>query len=475
MNDSISILDAGADPSGIKPSTEIIQSCIDSAGKTGQTVVFPEGRYLSGGLILRSGITLHFLRGSELAGIPDVNAYPQKTVWQKNGSRLPHRALLLGENLENVTLLGPGTINGQGELFSGTGETDSKFLRPMVLNIRNSRRVRVENLHLKNSAIWMQSYELCQDLQIRGLHVDNVCSHCNDGMDIVSCKDVTITDCRLIADDDGLCFKTFEDEACERIVVDNCSISSHCNAIKIGTESRGDFRNISVSNCAVTPPENPHVFWGHKDGQSGILISSMDGAHVSDIRFKNISIEGTRAPIYVRLGNRGRILGNSQRAKSPGSIRGIRFHDIRVRNGGSMGLEFTAVPGTRIEDIELSDFDFEFVGGGPAEPAWAAPYPVPEVSPAEYPNPGIHGFPPSWGLFARRIDGLRLSRGNFNYGTLEERPPIVADEVDDLHLEAVTFPHEIKVPVVHVPQGINRPVPVFSPSINPRLLARYQR
>lgn len=467
----LSVAEAGADRTGERVATEVIQGCIDRAAESGEVVVFPKGRYLSGGLELRSGVTMEFLAGSELAGVPEEEAYPRKTVWKAEGKSLPHCALLLGEDVEDVTLRGAGTLNGQGGLFPGGAERKSQ--RPMVLNFRNSRRIRVEGLRLKDSGMWMQSYERCEGVWLRGLEVDNVSSHCNDGLDIVSCRDVVISDCRIAADDDGICFKTLEDVPCEHVVVSNCLISSHCNGIKFGTESNGDMRDVSVSNCVIFPhAAGRKVYWGVEEGCGGIVIGSVDGAVVENISFSNIAIRGTRCPVFMRLGNRGKVRGGGRR-KGPGAIRNIRFHGISVTGGGDHGLEATAIPGTEIENVTVSDFDFEFVGGGPKERAWAAPLPVPEVDPAAYPDSGLHGVPPSWGLFARRVRGLHLRNGVFRHAGVESRPAVVADGVHGLELTHVKFPDDEGNPVREITQGEGRPKAVYGPEMNPRLAARY--
>lgn len=54
----ISIQEHGANPNGTTLSTPAIQAAIDAAGKGGGTVYVPPGRYLTGMLTLRSGVTL---------------------------------------------------------------------------------------------------------------------------------------------------------------------------------------------------------------------------------------------------------------------------------------------------------------------------------------------------------------------------------------------------------------------------------
>lgn len=64
MSVYLSVAEAGADRTGERVATEVIQGCIDRAAESGEEEVFPKGRYLSGGLYLRNGVFRHARGGS---------------------------------------------------------------------------------------------------------------------------------------------------------------------------------------------------------------------------------------------------------------------------------------------------------------------------------------------------------------------------------------------------------------------------
>src|SRR5437588_3453590 len=84
--------------------------------------------------------------------------------------------------------------------------------------------------------------------------------------------------------------------------------------IKIGTESEGDFRNLTISNV---------VF----DRSRGLALESVDGAHIEDIAISNITMrEVSNAPIFIRLGNRMR----APEGTPVGSVRRVNISNVGV-------------------------------------------------------------------------------------------------------------------------------------------------
>src|SRR4051794_21519518 len=102
--------------------------------------------------------------------------------------------------------------------------------------------------------------------------------------------------------------------------VTNCTIRSSCSNVKIGTETSGDVRDVAVSNRTMVgrvgdPPA---------DENSGIAIESVDGAVVEGVVVDNLMMHDVAAPIFVRLGNRGRGLDPAV----SGTIRGVRISNV---------------------------------------------------------------------------------------------------------------------------------------------------
>ena len=65
------------------------------------------------------------------------------------------------------------------------------------------------------------------------------------------------------------------------LTVTNSVFGSGCNGLNFGSETVGDFTDVLWENITVT-----HA------GKAGIGIVTMDGAHISNVVYRNISIQG---------------------------------------------------------------------------------------------------------------------------------------------------------------------------------------
>jgi polygalacturonase len=77
---------------------------------------------------------------------------------------------------------------------------------------------------------------------------------------------------------------------CRDIVASGCKLSTKCNAIKLGTESLGDFAQISVSHCQI-----------RDTGMAGIALDCVDGAHLHDVSVADITMDGVAVPVSILL------------------------------------------------------------------------------------------------------------------------------------------------------------------------------
>ncbi len=259
---SWNVVDFGAVGDGVKTNTVSIQRAIDSAAVRGDTVWIPKGIFVSGTLFLRSGITLYISEGATLKGSPKFEDYPVNAVQYKNafthspnGTLFTSRAFLFAEDVHDIALAGKGNINGSGDAadfnLGNDSENPKSKLRPCMLLFIHCQNIRVYDLHLSNSAYWLQNYIGCNNLHLRGLSIYNHTNFNQDGIDI-DAQNVLVEDCNIDADDDGICFKSHERKnIVENVIVRNCTIGSNCNAIKFGTVSMGGFKNVDISNCIV--------------------------------------------------------------------------------------------------------------------------------------------------------------------------------------------------------------------------------
>ena len=426
----------GAKGDGRTLDTRAIQKAVDRCSQSGGTVLLPAGTYLSGTIRLKSKVTLHIGEGATLLGSAALSDYPEiiGSGASYNDIFLRH-SLLFAENEHDIAIIGPGTIDGQGGQFPVVNaEKPHRYKnRPYILRMIGCKNVRVEQIRMQNSAMWMQHYLGCENLTLRGLNVYNHCNRNNDMVDVDGCRNVLISDCIADTDDDAITLKSTSALACENIAIQNCTVSSHCNAVKCGTESIGGFKNIVISNIVITPSRHAKKIYGDYAGLGGIVLTLVDGGSLSGITIANVRIVGTRVPIFIRLGDRGRTVRPDMPKAATGTCEDIAISHVLATGAGPIGCSITGLPGHMVKNIRLSDIRIQFAGGAvSADSIWQV-----EEKPEEYPESTLFGTLPSYGLFCRHVQGLSLHGIHFDLVEPDARPALIADDVVDLSLDAV--------------------------------------
>jgi polygalacturonase len=251
--------DLGARGDGRTLNTRALQFAIDRAFQAGGGVVsLPPGIFLSGGLTLRSRVTLHLEAGAELRGSTDANDYEYHPGPQVEGDA-NGRHLIFAQDAEDVAITGLGTIDGNGAAFwrrKGRPAPRPEDLwgdviawdyepatprRPSpMLEFARCRNVRIEGVTLTNAPGWTLRPIACESVVIRGIHVRNpIYAPNTDGMDITACRNVFVCDCDIATGDDAICIKSENPYGellpTKNITVTNCVLSTCCNGFKVGT------------------------------------------------------------------------------------------------------------------------------------------------------------------------------------------------------------------------------------------------
>lgn len=421
----------GAVGDGITLNTHAIQDAIDACALAGGgRVVIDSGRYLSGTLVMKSHVELHIRAGAVLLGSTDPEHYPEmSTPYRFYGDEWVRQSLIFGYDLENIALSGEGIIDGQGAAFQVyTKKKPERYRkRPYLIRFTLCRGVRVSDLSLRNSAMWMQHYLACDDVSITGIHVFNHCNKNNDMIDIDGCHRVVIRDCTGDTDDDALTLKSTSPRACEDIRISDCVLSSHCNAIKMGTESSGGFKNIRITNCVIKPSSVREVIYGLPDGISGISLEVVDGGLMEDIHISDVEMDGPEVPLFIRLGNRARPHVSGMDPPPVGRLGKVKISKIRASNAGTTGCSITGIPGHRAGEILLKNLDLEFRGG---VEAGSFNDTVPELE-ALYPEATMFGTLPASVLYLRHLEQIRISGVKAAFTRSDGRSHIVAEDVRD--------------------------------------------
>ena len=443
----------GAVGDGTTLDTDAINKAIATANAGGGgTVRFSPGTYLSASIHLKSNITLDIGRGAVLLAASQTVApfdAPEPNPagrYQDFGHSHWHNSLIWGDGLENISIKGEGLIYGKG---LDCGRDDAGKFRDPPKNAGN-KAIALKNCHnvtLRDFSILHGGHFGILATGADNMTIDNLKIDTNrDGMDIDCCHNVRITQCSVNSPwDDGICPKSTDAlgavRALDDLTIDNCFVTgglvegtlidgtfkrapakyaSRNGRIKLGTESDGDFKNITISNC---------VF----DDSGGLALESVDGGIIENVTITNIAMRDIcNSPIFIRLGSRLRGPGNPV----VGAIRRVNISNIVVSGADQrLGSIITGVPGHPVEDIHISNMQISQAGGGTKQEAGARP---PEKE-ADYPDPGMFGAMPSYGFYIRHATGIELTNVQVLTQKPDARPAFVLDDVNGADFQHVKW------------------------------------
>ena len=330
--------------------TAAIQGAIDTASIHGGRVTLEAGEHLTGGLMLRSNVELHLAEGATLKPVADYEAYADNVV--SVIAEESNRAIICAQNASNIAITGKGRILAPGADYI-VGEdksvgtfTPAKF-RPRVLVFENCTGVRLDGITVEDSPMWTLHLVACTDVTVVDVRVINNERLPNtDGLVIDSCSDVLVERVSIATADDGVCLKTSRQGdtigTCRNITVRHCDVASQSCALKLGTESFGDFENIVFEDCSVLRSNR------------GLGLFSRDGGTMSNLRFSRIALEcHETADGFWGSGEAITITLDDRRASRPaGAIRNVVFEDITGNMEGAVNIVSTGK--ADISDIRLT-------------------------------------------------------------------------------------------------------------------------
>ncbi len=448
----------GATGDGTTLDSPAIDRAIAAAGAAGGgTVLVPAGTYLCGSIHLQSHLHLLLDAGAVIQGAPqEMNAYDETESWpadnpyQDGGHCYFHNSLIWGENLVDVSITGPGTINGGG-LVRDDSILDKMCGYASWGKNKDAAPPTYPPVRLGNKAI---ALKLCRGVTIRDLTIahgghfgilatgcdnatfDNLTLDTNrDGIDIDCCRNVTVSNCRVNApNDDAICPKSSyalgRNVVTENVTITNCQVSGfvegsvidgtmrrpagmHNGRIKFGTESSGGLRNCVISNCTFR-------------NSTGLALEEVDGGVMEDISVNNITmVDACNYAIYVVTGERNR--GGD--VQHPSVCRNITISNVIADGvGRKNGIQITGIPGHPVENVRLENIRLISEGGGTAADAAR---PAPELG-TGYPEPRAV---PVYGLFVRHAKDLELANITTTFTAADARPAAAFADVDGLEID----------------------------------------
>jgi polygalacturonase len=402
--------------------TEALQKAIDDCSRQGGgRVVVPSGMFKTGSIELRSNVELHLEQGATLYGSTHISDYrPMKSDYVSLRTQTTTVQLIYADSVENVIISGTGTIDGRGAAFPKLSWNDEGITRPHLIRFIQSQDIVIKDVTLRNSGCWMQHYLACDNLIIDGIRVFNRNNYNNDALDLDGCHNVIVRGMVADSDDDGITLKSTSPRLCENVQISDCVVSSHCNAIKLGTESNGGYRNICIRGIVVKPSEDQTTkFFGNDRGTSVLSLEVVDGGVLENVMVSNIVAEGTEVPIFIRLGNRARGYYDGQVIGEVGTLRDVIISDFIVKDAGSIGSSITGLPGHFVENVTLKNVQIEHRGGQKG-----VDIPDDEKE-KEYPEGTMWGVLPAQGFFVRHARNIDFQQVTITAKDPDERPEYV--------------------------------------------------
>lgn len=439
-----SIRDFGAKGDGATLDTAAVQAAIDACHKDqGGTVLVPAGVFVIGTIELKSNVRLFLAAAGKLLGSTDGKQYhAAEAIPLKGDSTLEdgNVGLIFAVKAENISIEGPGTIDGQGAQFHSpergvlppAGISGSH--RPYHVLLYQCKNVTLRDIFLNDSAYHSVRVIQSTFVKIDGIRIYNRVNGNNDGFHFISCQYVAVNNCTVQSQDDACALFG----SCKYVTISNSSFSTRWSVFRFGG---GQAENIAVSNCLI------YQAYG-----CPIKIQGGPNSRFENLSFSDLVMDRVTGPISIGVGGRrqqGPEIEGQTGAPQPSSgepagiarnisFRGIRatvvngeqLPDLPIASGFRPGemkscIDLNAIGEGVLENISFNDLEMTFPGGGTAEEA--ALRDVPKVA-GEYFEIGVL---PSYALYARNVRGLSLSNVRVGVSAPDLRPAIVFDHVQD--------------------------------------------
>jgi polygalacturonase len=390
---------------------QAIEACATAGG--GQ-VLFQPGRYLSGTVHLRSHVTLLLEAGATLVGTTNLNQYQHPTPpafmpeakWGKW-----HRALILGDSLEDVTVAGQGVIDGN-KVFDPTGE--ERMRGPHTIVLVNCHKVAFRDISIVDSANYAIFFQISDQVEIRNVRItggwDGV--HFRGAPDR-PCRDVSIIGCQLFTGDDAIAGRYWDNT-----LITGCALNSSCNGLRL----IGPARHLIIHNCLFYGPGlHPHRTSGRSNMLAGLCLQpgawDRTKGNLDDVLISDVTMHNVTAPFHFTL----------KPGNTAGRITVNRVTATGVYRTASSVESWAEGPFT---NVVFRDINIEFEGGGTLE---KASMPIKA--------PGVDARPlPAWGFYARNVKNLTFDNVRLRCLKDDLRPVFIGVGVERLMLDSLKFP-----------------------------------
>jgi polygalacturonase len=351
----------GAKGDGTTKDTVAIQAAIeDCAAKGGGTVKVGGGTFVSGPILLKTGITFEIAKGAVLLGSPDRSDYPmvrfarQQTV----------QPFVSAVDQEHVAITGEGTIDGNGKIWwdyikgvKDAGVLGNDHPRPMGVVFDHSRHVRMEGVTVQNAGFWQIVPYYADDVVLRNIRILAPHSPNTDAIDPFSSSNVVIDHVYSSVGDDNIAIKSGAinspgpDAPSKNITITDCTFENG-HGLSIGSEIAGGAQNIHAERIHFKGTDNGIRIKANRDR----------GNDVSNISFKDITMDGVKVSVLISE-YYPKALPEGEVAAEPVQRLTPHFHDITIENLKSTNSDWAGViiglPEAPVKNVMMKNVNIE--------------------------------------------------------------------------------------------------------------------
>ncbi|WP_427924175.1 pectinesterase family protein [Streptomyces sp. cg40] len=336
----------GAKADGTTKDTVALQKAINACAGKG-TVELTAGKYVSGALTLAADMTLQLDAGATLLASQNAADYPL------SGGKLT--PLLGGSGVNNLTITGAGTIDGQGAPWwtrtnqeKAAGKTLSS--RPGLVSLSNASNVKITGITLKNAPNVNITVKKVTESAVDGITVQAPANAPNtDGIDVWSSSGVAVTNSTIDTGDDDIAINSSaEGGPSHDISLSGCTIL-HGHGLSIGSYTAGGIYDIDIHDNTL------------KGTTAGVRIKSARGraGEIHAVTYKNLKMTDVTTPIQI-TGYYPSIPADGDAAQ-PVTSTTPNYHDITLADitatGATTAGQIVGVPERPITGLTLTSVD----------------------------------------------------------------------------------------------------------------------
>ena len=369
-------------------STRAIQKAIDRMSlKGGGTVIIPDGEWLSGRIILKTGVRLHLSDGAVLKFSGDIKDYQPAVPTRNEGyDVMSLGAMIYANGAENIGVTGRGHIVGPStdcEMYQKNrnylvveeciditkpvaerlcdGQEGRPVLLPMMLAPVNSKNILIEGVTIDQGLFWNIVPQYCDNVIIRGVTVNSAGHGRTDGIDIESTTNALIEYCSLDCGDDCYTIKSGRGEdgvktgrPSVNVVIRHSIALRGGGGLVLGSETAANMWNIYMHDCVMDGTQQAFRFKSRRPRGGGGHGIWVERVYARNITYNAFAVDMLGSKKWVgELANR--YPAREINELTP-EFKNIHIKDITI-DGCARFIDVKALPERPLTNVVIENVD----------------------------------------------------------------------------------------------------------------------